>query len=183
MTKKFGTVVIEKRGHGKNMRLSVRQDGTVRLSIPRFVTFAAAREFLASKQKWIEAACKRAASRPPRLLEQGSAEEYATHKEAARQLITARVEYFSTVYGTEYRSLSIRNQRSRFGSCSARGHLSFNYRLIFLPDHLCDYVVAHEVCHLLELNHSPKFWLLVARTIPDFQERKHELQAFSRPSH
>lgn len=102
------------------------------------------------------------------------------HKEAARRLVATRVEKFLLLYGVSSRSLSIRNQRTRFGSCSARGHLSFNYRLLFLPEPLLDYVVAHEVSHLLELNHSRRFWALVAQTIPEYQERKRELQAFSR---
>lgn len=172
--------VIEKRSRGKRLSLSVRQDGTVRLSVPRHMTFATARRFMASKEAWIREVWTRLKVRPSRLLEQGGVAEYQKKKEEARKRIIERVGYFEHFYELKSRSLSVRNQRSRFGSCSARGHLSFNYRLIFLPPDLFDYVIVHEVCHLKELNHSPRFWALVAKVIPDYQSKKRQLQAFSR---
>ena len=61
----------------------------------------------------------------------------------------------------------MRDTRSRWGSCSAQGSLSFSWRLIFAPEPVLDYVVAHEVAHLVEMNHGPRFWALVARLVPD----------------
>ncbi len=148
--------------------------------VPKKISLLSAKKYLTEKKEWIIASYDRALVHPPRLLTQGGAIEYQATKEQARALITERVSWYARHYGVTYQSLSIRNQRSRFGSCSARGHLSFNYRLIFLPPPLLDYVVVHEVCHLRELNHSPRFWALVAETIPDYREKKHELQAFSR---
>jgi predicted metal-dependent hydrolase len=171
---------IKKRRGSKVMRLQVQSDGAVVLTVPWRMSLHSAREFLATKYDWIVAARKRMELLPPRLLTQGGEDEYWATKERARAHITERVSLYAKHYGVTYQSLSIRNQRSRFGSCSARGHLSFNYRLIFLPPSLFDYVVVHEVCHLRELNHSPRFWALVAETIPDYREKKHELQAFSR---
>lgn len=171
---------IKRNKQSRQIRLTVKSGGEVMLSVPQRVSLARAKDFLLEKREWILEACERALSRPPRLLAQGGEAEYQTHKEAARRLITSRAVSICARYGTTYRNLSIRNQRTRFGSCSARGHLSFNYRLLFLPEPLLDYVVVHEVCHLLELNHSPNFWALVAETLPDYQERKRQLQAFSR---
>lgn len=162
------------------IRLRVQSDGSVVLTIPWRLSLFCARKFLATKYEWIVATRKRMQQLPPHLLTQGGVDEYRSHKEQARTRITERAVWYAGHYGVAYRSLSIRNQRSRFGSCSARGHLSFNYRLIFLPAHLLDYVVVHEVCHLRELNHSPRFWALVAETIPDYREKKRELQTFSR---
>lgn len=176
-------IVVRKQRRGKSLRLTVRQDGTIVLSLPRWVSVSAGKKFLLSKKEWILEAQKKAQSLPPRLLNQGDQSEYLAHKEEARRVITERVEYFQKIYGFSYRKLSVRNQKSRFGSCSASGQLSFNYRLLFLPQDLLDYVVVHELCHLRELNHSGKFWALVAKEIPDYQERKHRLQAFSRSSH
>lgn len=177
------TIVVKKQRRGKGLRIAVRQDGTVVLSLPRFVPVSVGKKFLLSKKDWILAAQKKMQDLPLRLLNQGNQAEYVAHKEEARRVITERVKYYQKIYGVAYKRLAIRNQKSRFGSCSAQGNLNFNYRLLFLPEHLRDYVIVHELCHLRELNHSGKFWALVARTIPDYQARKRDLQAFSRPSH
>lgn len=173
---------VNRRKQSRHIRLTVQSGGQVMLSLPQRVSLVQAKAFLAEKKEWILEAYHRALNQSPRLLSQGGAEEYRVYKEQTRRMLIERVGKFCLFYGVSYRGLSVRNQHTRFGSCSASGHLSFNYRLIFLPESLLDYVVAHEVCHLLELNHSQKFWALVARTIPDYQERKRQLQAFSRTS-
>lgn len=173
-------VVIRKHRRSTQLRLVVRDDGSIRLTIPQRVSFAVAKKFLLEKEEWIAQARRLTLARPPRLLNQGGAEEYRTHKESARQLITERVLFFQKHYGVTHTALSIRNQRSRFGSCSARGQLSFNYRLIFLPRVLFDYVIVHEICHLRELNHSSRFWTLVAETLPLYREHRRALQTFFR---
>lgn len=104
------------------------------------------------------------------------------YRNAARAQITARVVYFHTYMGGHYTSITIRDQKSRWGSCSSRGTLSFNYRLIFAPPHVLDYVVVHELCHLTHMNHSKDFWNMVASYMPDYKvcklwlrEHGHEL--------
>jgi len=175
-------VVIKRRAGTKGLRLSVASGGRVTLTMPRRLSLRAAEEFLRSQKDWILSAYARVLAHPPRLLTQGDEAEYRAHKEEARECITKRVTHYAAIYQVTPRRIAIRNQRSRFGSCSAQGNLNFNYRLIFLPPALFDYVIVHELCHLRELNHSSRFWVLVARTIPDYQVRKRELQAFSRPS-
>lgn len=81
-------------------------------------------------------------------------------------------------YGYKINKVFIKNSRSRWGSCSERGNLNFNYRIVFLPPHLQHYLVVHELCHLGELNHSPKFWARVAETFPAYKSAKKELQKF-----
>lgn len=173
-------VVIKKRRGSRSFRLHVRDDGSVTLTVPRLVSLKMAKKFLLTKADWIIAARKRMQVLPQRLLNQGSDAEFQACKAQAKKRVLERVAYFQQHYGVEYRRLTIRNQKSRFGSCSASGTLSFNYRLLFLPLPLLDYVVVHELCHLQELNHSRRFWALVALTIPDYQVRKRELQTFSR---
>lgn len=102
--------------------------------------------------------------------------DYQTHKEAARRLILERLESLNKHYGLSYGRVAIRDQRSRWGSCSKKGNLNFNYRLLFLPLPLVDLVIAHELCHLKEFNHSTAFWGLVAETIPDLSLRREELR-------
>lgn len=103
---------------------------------------------------------------------------YLTHREAARAVIHARLLYFNTHYGLTYKRVAIRNQRRCWGSCSALGNLNFSYKLLFLPPPLRDYVIVHELCHLKELNHSPRFWALVAETMPEYQTYRRQLRAF-----
>lgn len=98
-------------------------------------------------------------------------------KKAAKTLIS-RLEFFNQYYGFSYKSISIRGQKTRWGSCSRQGALNFNYRLIQLPEELLDYVAVHELCHLKEMNHSDRFWSLVSRTIPDYKNRRQALQKF-----
>ena len=173
-------VIIKKRRGAKGMRLRVREDGQVILTVPRYFPLKMARQFLLSKEAWIVAARTRMAAVPARLLNQGGPDEYAQYKEEARRRITARVEFFQTKYGVTSTGIAIRNQRTRFGSCSAAGKLNFNYRLLFLPEALFEYVIVHEVCHLREMNHSPRFWALVAQMVPDYRVRKQKLQSYSR---
>ena len=75
-----------------------------------------------------------------------------------------------------YKRVAIRDQKSRWGSCSSRGNLNFNYRLILLSEEMCDYVIVHELCHLLEMNHSDRFWSLVALAVPDYQSVKVQMR-------
>ncbi len=99
------------------------------------------------------------------------AKHYAEHKERAREVIHERLSHWNQFYGLTYGRVAIRNTRSRWGSCSTKGNLNFNYKLVFLPEYLIDYVVVHELCHLIEFNHSKTFWDHVARAIPDHRER------------
>ena len=110
-----------------------------------------------------------------------SRENYLAHKESARNLALGSIEYFKKIYaahGYNFKvgRVSIRNQRTRWGSCSKVGNLNFNYRIALLPPKLSDYIIVHELCHLGEFNHSRKFWDLVALACPDYVEIRAELK-------
>lgn len=94
------------------------------------------------------------------------------YREEARRVIEERVAFYHSLTGGRYTSITIRDQRSRWGSCSSRGTLSFNYRLIFAPPDVLDYVVVHELCHLTHMNHSRDFWNMVTSIMPDYKMRK-----------
>ena len=106
--------------------------------------------------------------------------KYLQHKEAARSLVSSKLEQFNAVYNFKIGRVSIRNQRSRWGSCSRLGNLNFSYKIVLLPEELADYLIVHELCHLGEFNHSLRFWALVARTIPDYRARRRALKEFGR---
>ncbi len=106
----------------------------------------------------------------------GSQKEYLLHKETARKLVHERLKYFNQFYGFKYNKVSIRNQKTRWGSCSKSGNLNFSYKLVLLPPHLSDYIIIHELCHLKEFNHSQAFWDLVAQQAPDYKKAINELK-------
>ena len=101
---------------------------------------------------------------------------YIEHKESARKLVLARLQYFNQHYGLEWKRVAIRNQRRCWGSCSSLKNLNFNYKILFLPNHLQDYIIVHELCHLVHLNHGQQFWMLVSELVPEYQTRVAELR-------
>lgn len=100
---------------------------------------------------------------------------YLKYKEAARALVHRRLEELN-VHGFVYNRVAIKNSTSRWGSCSEKKNLNFNYRILFLPPHLQDYIIVHELCHLQIFNHSPAFWALVAEMVPDYKVCRRELR-------
>ena len=111
-------------------------------------------------------------SRAIKSFRKNSDKEYKELKEKARVIIHDRLQNYNDYYNFSYNKVAIRNQKSRWGSCSAKKNLNFNYRLVLLDTELLDYVVVHELCHLEQMNHSQNFWDLVAKTIPDYEIRK-----------
>lgn len=91
------------------------------------------------------------------------------YRQAAREYFAGRCEYYRQFTGGSYARITIRDQKTRWGSCSSTGTLSFNYRLMFAPLRVLDYVVVHELCHLTHMNHSREFWSLVASVQPDYK--------------
>ena len=97
-------------------------------------------------------------------------------REQARRFVKNRIEYFNNFYNFKINRIAIKNQTTRWGSCSSKGNLNFNYKIIYLRPALADYLIVHELCHLGELNHSKNFWALVSKTIPDYIEVNKELR-------
>ena len=90
-------------------------------------------------------------------------------REAARALVHARLEHFNQHYNFSYNKVAIRNQKTRWGSCSNKGNLNFSVRILMLAPEAQDYLVVHELCHLKEFNHSQAFWDLVAQQVPEYK--------------
>ena len=109
-------------------------------------------------------------------LPKGNKTDLKKYKTEAKKLVEEKILEFNKFYGFKYNRITIRNTKSRWGSCSTKGNLSFNYRIVMLPPVVADYLVVHELCHLGEMNHSAAFWALVARTVPDYKQRRKELR-------
>ena len=99
------------------------------------------------------------------------------YRREAGAWLAGRVEHYSSQLGVRPSRVAIRGQRSRWGSCSGKGTVSLNWRLMMVPSALADYVVVHELCHLRHMNHSPQFWAMVGGVVPDYRERRRSLNA------
>lgn len=165
---------IRKRSRG--VKLAVHSDGSVVVTSPKWISKRMIEMFVVEKSDWVLDKLGIITARPKKILDTRSRKEYLEHKERARTLAEKRLEYFNTHYGYAYKRISIRNQKTRWGSCSTHGNLSFHYKIAFLPKNLADYIVVHELCHIKEMNHSKQFWNLVARAMPDHKALRRELR-------
>lgn len=163
----------------KLLRLAVYRNGRLTITKPAGLKIEAAENFIREHGDWIMKKIKYFENIKTGPFDNLTRRDYLRRREEARILVIERLEFFNHFYNFSYSGVSIRNQKTRWGSCSRRGNLNFNFRLLYLPEPLRDYVIVHELCHLKELNHSANFWALVARTIPDFQGLRHNLRAAS----
>lgn len=160
------------------MSISVALNGAVTVVVPRRVFLPLVPAFVARHSNWIEQKIAAARTRPALRLAHLDTRDYCSHKEAARDLVHKLVAHHNAYYGYSHGAIRIGNQKSRWGSCSTRGSLSFNYKILFLPPALQTYVVVHELCHLKEMNHSKRFWALVAEQVPEWSTLRNELRNF-----
>lgn len=105
-------------------------------------------------------------------------DSFAACRKRAKEFILNRLERYAHLYGLSYRRVAVKNMKTRWGSCSRKKNLNFHYRLLLLPLALADYVIVHELCHLKHLNHSKRFWDLVACAAPDHRKRRRELRRY-----
>ena len=124
--------------------------------------------FLEEKRSWIEGHLAKLPERKPRLTE-AELQTLARHAKEVLPEIAAR---YAPLVGVDYGRITIRAQRTRWGSCSAQGNLNFNCLLMLTPDDVMEYVVVHELCHFLHQDHSPAFYREVAAILPDYRERE-----------
>jgi predicted metal-dependent hydrolase len=162
------------------MRLRIQTDGAVVASAPKRISDEELSRFVDAHRAWIEK--KRVAMMQKRTrikqLGTGSDAEYHSLKEKAHAVAMEHIARINSVYNFVPKKITIRNQKTRWGSCSSRGGITFNYRIALLPYELAEYLVAHELCHLGEMNHSQRFWKLVEQTIPDWKQRRVQLHQY-----
>jgi predicted metal-dependent hydrolase len=150
----------------------VRTDGTVRVTIPRWGSKREALAFATEQRAWIEKQIARLDAERSQPREQLSdAETRALRQRASREL-PARLLALAAKFELRVSRVSVRNQQWRWGSCSPTGHICLNWRLVMMPDWVCDYVLIHELMHLKRLDHSPKFWKLVGAACPRYEEAR-----------
>lgn len=162
------------RSSRKTVSLQLMPDGSLTVRAPLRMPESEIRKFVESKAGWIESHRAKLTAQPaqPHLTN----EELHALADQALKDIPARVARFAPQVGVCYGRITIRNQRSRWGSCSSQGNLNFNCLLMLCPPEVIDYVVVHELCHRKEMNHSPRFWAEVERVLPDYKQRQQWLK-------
>lgn len=160
----------------KRMRISVRPDGSVTLIIPHRASEAIGQQFVQEKSAWIIATIARLqqSAKAPHI--KRTNKDFLQHKYRALRLARRKVELFSKQLGVQHGIVNVKNQKTRWGSCSKTGNLSFNFRILFLHEDLQNYLVIHELCHLKEFNHSPRFWKAVESIFPEYRNARRELK-------
>lgn len=169
------------RSNRKSIEIKICGDGNIRVRAPFFVTDAEIAEFLKKKSDWIEKhqrileekRRKREQEAPVQRLD---AQDIRKLADQAAGVIPDRVHYFAEKIGVDYGRITIRNQKTRWGSCSGKGNLNFNCLLMLTPEAVRDYVIVHELCHRKQMNHSPGFWAEVSKIMPDYKEKRRWLK-------
>ena len=172
-----GTVLFETSKRAKHLNISVRPNNRIRVAIPRRVSLKKALEFVHRKTGWIQRKIEEYA-----VVQQEHKDFFANKMEIdraeARKQLISRLNSLAREHGFRYNKVFIRNQKTRWGSCSAKNNINLNYKLMLLPQHLRDHVILHELVHTKHRNHSPRFWKELERIDPKTIEHNNELRQF-----
>jgi predicted metal-dependent hydrolase len=162
-------VEVRRSRRARRWTLAVPWGAPATLTVPSWMSEDEIDRVVESHREWIEA--ERAKQRPRLRLDPRGVSE-AEARAAVKELVAMLADDEADALGVRYDRIEIRDQRSRWGSCSTRGTLSFNWRLVLAPFEVLDYVVVHELCHLREPNHSRRFWRLVESRRPDWRAQR-----------
>ncbi|MBE6735679.1 MAG: M48 family metallopeptidase [Ruminococcaceae bacterium] len=175
-----GVDIEVRRSRRRSIGLEVRPDGSVILRVPNRLSKRDALAFLQTKEAWLRKCLDQVEERESFVeaagLEPLTEDELSALTKAARAYFTEKCAWLAPVVGVDYGRISIRHQKTRWGSCSTKGNLNFNCLLMLAPEDVRDYVVVHELCHRKEMNHSSAFWAEVARVVPDYREKERWLK-------
>lgn len=164
------------RSNRKTVAIQVNSDRSVTVRAPRSASEKDIEEILKKKKAWISKHIEKIKETKERFeaepTEKLTREKVIALAEEALKVIPERVEYFAKVIGVTYGKITVRTQKTRWGSCSSKGNLNFNCLLMLAPPEVLDYVVVHELCHRKQMNHSKAFWLEVEKVLPDYKEAR-----------
>ena len=160
------------RSNRKNIALQIKSDGLIIVRAPLRMAAKDIQRFVDSKAAWIEKHLAIIQQRQQPVASAFTLEQLQQLAEAAKKDILPRVARFAALVGVTYGCITIRAQKSRWGSCSSKGNLNFNCLLMLCPEDVRDYVVVHELCHRKELNHSPRFWAEMEKVLPGYKVQR-----------
>lgn len=155
------------RSRRKSITITVLEDGSILVKAPLQIPKKKIDEIVNSKSDWIAERQKQQKNR-----KRFTPEEITVYRNQARKIFPERIRYYEPLLGVRANQIHIKDQKTRWGSCSSKGNINLNWRLILAPQEVMDYVIIHELCHLKEMNHSKAFWELVEQICPDYRERK-----------
>lgn len=162
------------RSKRKTACIQIKSDGRVLVRVPNRMPKYEIERFLEEKREWIihnQKLMQQRQEQKPQV-EKLSSKELKLLSQIAQEKITIVCEYYSKLIGVSYNRITIRKQKTRWGSCSAKGNLNFNCLLLLAPEEVLDYVVVHELCHRREMNHSARFWALVEGAMPEYKTHR-----------
>lgn len=149
----------------RRLKISIGSGEKIIVSSPARLPVADIEKFLYQHADWILKKLDHLKKKTTDSIFPKTHKDFLLNKSKALRLVREKLDKLNKIYNFKYNKITIRNVSSRWGSCSRRGNLNFNYKIVFLPDEMAEYIVAHELCHLKEMNHSARFWRLVGRTI------------------
>ncbi len=170
------TLKMSKRA--RRMRLAIYCDGNFVVTAPRGMDLNMVERFVNAKSRWIMNKLNYFKAFQNTIFAKTNKADFLECKQQAQLSIENRIRYFNKSCRFKFNKINIKNQKTRWGSCSKKGNLNFNYKIALLPRHIADYIVAHELCHLTEFSHSKKFWNLVENLVPNYLEAKKELRGY-----
>ena len=167
------------RSRRKTISLQVISSEEVLVRAPIFTSNIAIRSFVESKRAWIEKKQKQIALQEQKILNTDPLSETDRQQllKQASDYFQEKTAYYAGLVGVKYGRISIRHQKSKWGSCSSMGNLNYNALLMLAPESVRDYVIVHELCHRIHMNHSPRFWEEVQRVLPDYTQAKRWLKS------
>jgi len=173
----IGPVLFRKNRRAKHLRITVRPFYGVRVTVPRGVDFDLAEETVTSRAAWI-----RKHMRKIRELEEAQKEAANVlppiDREEARRVLSSRLNTLAAEHGFTYNRLFIRDQKTRWGSCSAQKNINLNMKLLRLPDELIDFIILHELIHTRVMNHGKSFWAELLKVSPDARQLSKRMKEY-----
>jgi predicted metal-dependent hydrolase len=170
--------VLRRSPRARRVSVTVGRDGGITLVLPERMPERLGVRFLESRADWVVATAARMARFRDHVFLPRDRKDYLKHRERARRFVHAHLAKHRPTYGISHGRVAIKALTRNWGSCSMGNNLNFNYKIIHLPERCAEYVVVHELCHLIEFNHSPRFWALVAKAIPDHKAVRAEMRKY-----
>lgn len=168
--------ILKNSKRARRMRLAIHCGGDFIVTKPYGLNERIVESFIQQKSKWVLSKLEYFKQFKNSFLLGDNKSNYLKHKDNALVFARERVDYYNQFYNFDFNRISVKNQKTRWGSCSRKGNLNFNYKILFLPEKSADYIIVHELCHLGELNHSKRFWNLVAKVMPDYSNIRKSLK-------